>query len=69
MVDQLPPPSVDISHLITLPVWPVKLSVPLLLPEQTEVLPLTEPPTEPVLTATEVVVLAVQPPDAVTITV
>lgn len=46
MVDQLPPLSVDISHRITLPVWPDSVNDPLLLPEQTPVLPLTVPPTD-----------------------
>lgn len=50
MVDQLPPPSVDISQRTTFPVWPLKFIVPLLLPEQTEVVPLTDPPTEPLVT-------------------
>jgi hypothetical protein len=34
------------SHLTTFPVCPLKVSVPLLFPEHTAVVPLTEPPTE-----------------------
>ena len=40
------PPFVDDSHLITLPVLPVKLSVPVLVPEQTVAAEFTVPPTE-----------------------
>lgn len=46
MVVQVVPPFVEYSHLITLPVSPDNVSVPLLLPEHTVALPLTEPPTE-----------------------
>ena len=44
------PPSVELSHLITLPVCPLSVSVPLLEPEQTVALEETEPPTETGLT-------------------
>jgi hypothetical protein len=44
------PPFVENSHLITLPVCPVKLSVPLLVPEHTITLLLTDPPTDTGLT-------------------
>ena len=40
------PPFVDASHRIIFPVCPLNVSVPLLLPEHTVVVPLTEPPTE-----------------------
>jgi len=46
IVVQLTPEFIDDSHLITLPVWPVRLSVPLFVPEQTVVLVPTEPPTD-----------------------
>ena len=46
MVAHVVPASVDDSQFITLPVWPLKVSVPLLLPEHTVALLLTEPPTE-----------------------
>jgi hypothetical protein len=69
MVDQLAPLSVDDSQRITLPVWPDKFNVPLLLPEHIAVLPLTEPPTEPTLTVTSVVGVAVHPAAVVTVTV
>ena len=46
IVVQLTPEFIDDSHLITLPVWPVKLSVPLLEPEHTVALVPTEPPTD-----------------------
>lgn len=46
MVDQLAPLSVDDSQRTTLPVWPDKVIDPLLLPEQTPVLPLTVPPAD-----------------------
>ena len=46
IVVQVEPPLVEYSHLITLPVLPVKLSVPLLVPEQTVALEFTVPPTE-----------------------
>ena len=39
-----PPPLVELSHLIILPVCPLNVSVPLLLPGHTVVLPLTFPP-------------------------
>ncbi len=38
------------SHLITEPVWPVKASVPLLVPEQTDALDATVPPTDAAFT-------------------
>jgi hypothetical protein len=50
IVDQVLPPFVENSHRITFPVWPDKVSVPLLLPEQTVALPLTAPPTEATFT-------------------
>ena len=44
------PPSVELSHLITLPVCPLSVNVPLLEPEQTVALDETVPPTETGLT-------------------
>lgn len=63
------PLSVEYSQRTTVPVWPDRVHVPLLLPEHTDVLPVTAPPTEPAFTDTLVVLLAVQPPVPVTVTV
>ena len=46
IVDHVPPLSVENSQRITFPVWPDNTIVPLLLPEQTVLLPLTVPPTD-----------------------
>jgi hypothetical protein len=43
---QLVPPLVEDSQRITLPVFPLKVNVPLLLPEHTAASALTVPPTE-----------------------
>ena len=48
--DQVEPPLIEDSHLTTLPVWPLKLSVAPLAPEQTVALDATVPPTETGLT-------------------
>src|SRR5262245_449071 len=40
------PPSVDCSHLTTLPVWPDKVRVPPFEPKHTAASPVTVPPTE-----------------------
>ena len=47
--DQVVPPSVEISHLNTLPVCPVKVAVPLLVPEHTVALAPTAPPADTAL--------------------
>ena len=44
------PPSMEDSHLITEPVWPLKVSVAPLAPEQTDALDATDPPTEEAFT-------------------
>ena len=45
----------EYCHLVTVPVWPLNVSNPLVLPEQMVVPPVTEPPTEVGLTVTVVV--------------
>lgn len=40
-----PPPLMEDCHLLMVPECPERVSVPVLLPEQTVVLPLTVPPT------------------------
>ncbi len=61
MVAHEPPPLMEDSHLTTEPVCPLKLSVPLLAPEQTVASDATEPPTETALT---VIVAAAEFADA-----
>ena len=39
-------PSVELCHLVTVPVWPARVNTPLVLPLQTVVPPVTVPPTE-----------------------
>jgi hypothetical protein len=46
IVDHVVPPFTEDSHLTIFPVCPLNVSVPLLLPEHTVVVPLTAPPTE-----------------------
>ena len=46
MLFHVTPPSVDDSHLKTLPVCPLSVNVPLLEPAQAVVEPATEPPAE-----------------------
>ena len=50
IVVQVPPPLMENSHLITEPVWPLKVSIAPLAPEQTAAFEATEPPTEPAFT-------------------
>ncbi len=49
IVVQVEPPFVEYSHLTTLPVWPDKVNVPLLVPEHIAVLVPTVPPTDTAL--------------------
>ena len=47
-------PSVELCHLVTVPVWPARVNTPLVLPEHISLLPATEPP---ILTASTVMVV------------
>ena len=61
------PPLMDDSHLITFPVWPESVRMPLLLPVQTAALPETVPPTLAAVTE-KVAALVAVPLGVVTLT-
>ena len=54
---QLAPPSIEYCHFVIVPIWPLSVSMPLLLPEQMVVLPATVPPTLVGFTVTDAMVL------------
>ena len=46
MSAQLANGATELCHLVTVPVWPAKVSMPLVLPKHTFVPPVTLPPTD-----------------------